>query len=251
MGTVNTCEAVRQPRPCVVVNVTTDKCYANNGWVWGYRETDALGGHDPYSNSKACAELIGRCYGDSFFPVSRIEEHGVAIASARAGNVLGGGDWTFRQLVPETIAAFLRSEPVALRHPQAVRPWQHVLDCLGGYLRLAEALADNAAKYSSGWNFGPADADSRPVSYIVEALALHWDIGTPWVLDTSVHAPEAQRLRLDVSKSSELLNWLHPTDREAALQWVPGWYRACRRAATPALLVSWADLGGRNRGHVL
>ena len=135
IGTVHTLEAVRQlQRRCVVVNVTTDKCYENQGWVWGYRETDRLGGKDPYSSSKSCSELVGRSYRDSFFPLARFAEHGVAVASARAGNVIGGGDWTPKQLVPEVIAAFLHERPVVLRHPSAIRPWQHVLDCLAGYL---------------------------------------------------------------------------------------------------------------------
>jgi CDP-glucose 4,6-dehydratase len=226
MGTVNLLEAVRRlKRPCVVVNVTTDKCYENKGWVWGYRESDELGGHDPYSNSKACAELVGQCYRDSFFPTSRFSEHGVALASARAGNVVGGGDWTFRQLVPETIAAFLRSEGVSLRHPQAVRPWQHVLDCLGGYMHLTEALSRDAQTYAGGWNFGPTDADSRTVSYVVDALASHWGIERPWEQDKGVHASEAQQLRLDVNKAANLLGWRCQLPIDEALRWVATWYR--------------------------
>ena len=226
MGTVNVLEAVRRlKRPCVVVNVTTDKCYENKGWVWGYRESDELGGHDPYSNSKACAELVGQCYRDSFFPTSRLHEHGVAIASARAGNVVGGGDWTFRQLVPETIAAFLEKRSVNLRHPKAVRPWQHVLDCLGGYMHLAEALAHDPAKYAGGWNFGPSDADSRTVSFVVDALASHWDVERPWVQDQGVYAPEAQQLRLDVNKAANLLGWRCHLPIDEALSWVASWYR--------------------------
>ena len=187
LGTVHTLEAIRRARrACVVVNVTSDKCYENKGWVWGYRETDALGGHDPYSNSKACAELVGQCYRDSYFPPSRWEEHRVAIANARAGNVVGGGDWTLWQLIPEAIAAFSRSQAVMLRNPRAVRPWQHVLDCLGGYIALAEALASNARTYCGDWNYGPADNDSRQVAYVVDALAAHWGIAPPWVQDPSI-----------------------------------------------------------------
>ena len=226
MGTVNTLEAVRRLRhPCIVVNVTTDKCYENKGWVWGYRESDTLGGRDPYSSSKACAELVGQCYRDAFFPLSRFAEHGIAMASARAGNVVGGGDWTSRQLIPETIAAFLRSQPVVLRHPQAVRPWQHVLDCLSGYLRLAEALAQDAATSVGGWNFGPAEADPRNVSQVVEALASHWGIKRPWVLDTAAHAPEEAQLRLDASKAASLLGWGCRLSTDEALQSVAAWYR--------------------------
>ncbi|WP_019140747.1 CDP-glucose 4,6-dehydratase [Noviherbaspirillum massiliense] len=232
IGTVNTLEAVRRMRrPCVVVNVTTDKCYENKGWVWGYRECDTLGGRDPYSNSKACAELVGQSYRDSFFPPDRFGEHGVAIASARAGNVIGGGDWTARQLIPETIAAFVKAQPVMLRHPDAVRPWQHVLDCLAGYMRLAEALAEDAPGYAGEWNFGPADADSRPVSYIVESLAAEWGIEQPWKPDAAIHAPEERQLRLDVSKAANLLGWSSRLSLDEGLRWVAGWYRQYHRGA--------------------
>jgi CDP-glucose 4,6-dehydratase len=226
LGTVNTLEALRRlKRPCTVVNVTTDKCYENQGWVWGYREVDPLGGHDPYSSSKACAELVGQSYRDSFFPQARVAEHGVGIASARAGNVIGGGDWTPRQLVPEAIAAFLRAEPVVLRHPDAVRPWQHVLDCLGGYLRLAEALAGDPARYAGGWNFGPDTAEALTVAGIVEALAKHWQIDQPWKQDEGIHAPEALQLRLDVSKTSMELGWRSRLSIDKALRWAAVWYR--------------------------
>jgi CDP-glucose 4,6-dehydratase len=226
IGTVNTLEALRRlRRPCAVVNVTTDKCYENKGWVWGYRETDRLGGHDPYSSSKACAELIGQSYRDSFFPLSKVADHGVAIASARAGNVIGGGDWTPRQLVPEAIAAFQAARSVVLRHPNAVRPWQHVLDCLGGYLRLTEALADSPTRYSGEWNFGPADSAPRTVARVVEALAAHWQIRPPWRQDEGIHPPEALELRLDVSKAATELGWRGRLAIDEALRWVADWYR--------------------------
>ena len=227
LGTVHTLEAIRRARrACVVVNVTSDKCYENKGWVWGYREADALGGHDPYSNSKACAELVGQCYRNSYFPPSRWEEHRVAIANARAGNVVGGGDWTLWQLIPEAIAAFSQSQAVMLRNPRAVRPWQHVLDCLGGYIALAEALASNARTYCGDWNFGPADNDSRQVAYVVDALAAHWGIARPWVQDSATHAPEEYQLRLDVSKAANLLGWRCRLSIDTALQWVADWYRS-------------------------
>jgi CDP-glucose 4,6-dehydratase len=226
MGTVNVLEAVRRlGRPCAVVNVTTDKCYENKGWVWGYRETDALGGRDPYSSSKACADLVGQSWRESFFPLSRFDEHRVAIASARAGNVVGGGDWTARQLVPETIAAFRESRPVVLRHPQAVRPWQHVLDCLGGYMRLAETLVQDPRRGIGEWNFGPGDADAVPVSRVVETLGRQWGIATPWVPDSVPHAHEEHQLRLDVSKAAATLGWRGRLPIEEALQWVAAWYR--------------------------
>jgi len=226
LGTVNVLEAIRRSRlPCMVINVTTDKCYENKGWVWGYRENDTLGGHDPYANSKACAELVGQSYRDSFFPLSRLAEHAVGIASARAGNVIGGGDWTPRQLIPETIAAFTRSQPIVLRNPQAVRPWQHVLDCLGGYLSLAEALQGDVPAYSGAWNFGPADAESRSVSYVVETLAARWGVERPWVKDSAIHAPEDAMLRLDVTKTANCLGWRCRLPIDDAVDWVSGWYR--------------------------
>lgn len=226
MGTVHVLEAVRRlKRPCTVMNVTTDKCYENKGWVWGYRETDSLGGHDPYSNSKACSELVGQSYRDSFFPASRWSEHGIGLASARAGNVIGGGDWTPRQLIPDVITAFAESRPVVLRHPQAVRPWQHVLDCLDGYLTLAEALATDVNTFSGGWNFGPSDADACPVSYIVDSLASHWGVKPAWVHDAAHHAPEERQLRLDVSKAATDLDWRCRLPIDLALTWVANWYR--------------------------
>ena len=226
LGTVNVLEAVRRMRArCNVINVTTDKCYENKGWVRGYRESDALGGHDPYSNSKACAELVGQCYRDSYFPLSRSNEHGVGLASARAGNVIGGGDWTDRQLIPDTVAALMRLQPVVLRHPQSVRPWQHVLDCLAGYLTLAEALDKDVQAYSGAWNFGPADSESRPVSYVVEALAARWNVNPAWVQDAASHPPEERLLRLDVTKAATSLGWQSRLPIDHALRWVADWYR--------------------------
>jgi len=230
LGTVNVLEAVRRMRkPCTVISVTTDKCYENKGWVWGYRETDRLGGRDPYSNSKACAELVGDSYRDSFFPLARWGEHGVGLASARAGNVIGGGDWTPRQLVPDTIAAFVKSKAVVLRNPQSIRPWQHVLDCLAGYLTLAEALAADVHAGSGAWNFGPAYQDSRPVCYVVERLAASWGLKNAWVQDELEHAPEERVLRLDVTKAATLLDWRCRLPIDDALRWVADWYRDFHR----------------------
>ncbi len=227
LGTVNVLESVRRMRrPCIVINVTTDKCYENKGWVWGYRENDAMGGHDPYSSSKACAEFVGQAYRDSFFPLSQLGKHGVGIASARAGNVIGGGDWTPRQLIPDAVDAFVKAkQAIVLRNPSAVRPWQHVLDCLGGYLSLAEAMAGDIPAYSGAWNFGPADAESRSVSYIVEFLASKWDIDRPWVKDTASHAPEESMLRLDVTKTANVLGWRSRLTIDDAIQLVADWYR--------------------------
>jgi CDP-glucose 4,6-dehydratase len=232
IGTVHSLEALRAlNRPCVFVNVTTDKCYDNRGWVWGYRESDALGGRDPYSNSKACAELVGQSYRESFFPVSRWDEHRVSIASARAGNVIGGGDWTPRQLIPEAIAAFREGRPVVLRHPEAVRPWQHVLDCLSGYLRLAQAMVETGAKGSGEWNFGPSETEPLRVCGVVEALAAQWEIARPWVADAQSHASEEMELRLDVSKARAQLGWRCALSTPQALQWTGQWYRDFHRGA--------------------
>lgn len=226
MGTVHLLEAVRRAgRRCAIVNVTTDKCYDNRRWVWGYRETDRLGGRDPYSNSKACAELIAQGFRESYFPLADIERHGVAIGSARAGNVIGGGDWTPRQLVPDAIAAFRSGQPVSLRHPGAVRPWQHVLDCLAGYLTLAEALGRDGLQYSGEWNFGPADDEAWPVSRVVDSLGAMSGVTPAWVRDSGVHAPEEEQLRLDVSKASSQLGWRCRLPLDTALTWVAQWYR--------------------------
>lgn len=225
VGTAHVLEAVRRAsRPCCVVNVTTDKCYLNQGWVWGYRETDTLGGRDPYSNSKACAELLAQSFRHSFFPLESFAQHGVALASARAGNVIGGGDWTAHQLVPETAAAFARAEPVVLRHPEGVRPWQHVLDCLNGYLVLAETLASAPAVGSGEWNFGPAPGDAYTVARVVEALAAHWKLATPWVRAKGATPREERELRLDSTKANRVLGWRCRLSTEQAIAWVAEWY---------------------------
>lgn len=227
MGTATLFEAVRlAQRPCCIVNITSDKCYANNNWVWGYRETDPVGGRDPYSASKGCAELVTRSYRESYFPVEKWKDHHVSIASARAGNVIGGGDWTPRQLIPEAMSAFASHRPVVLRHPEAVRPWQHVLDCLVGYLRLAEALHASPLGYSGEWNFGPADGAARPVSFVVETLARHWDVEPAWMPDGGKHPHEEEQLRLDSSKAARRLGWRCHLGLEDAIEWVARWYRA-------------------------
>ena len=225
MGTANLLDAVRRAGlPCAVVNVTTDKVYENRGWVWSYRENDALGGRDPYSSSKACAELVARSFRESFFMHADSAPRCAGVASARAGNVIGGGDWTTRQLVPETVQAFARGQPVTLRHPNATRPWKHVLDCLSGYLALAEALHGDAARHAGDWNFGPADAPCR-VHRVVELLASHFAIQQPWVRDSRAHAHEEQELTLNSQKAKRELGWACRLTLEDALAWTATWYK--------------------------
>lgn len=229
MGTIHVLECVRQlRRPCAVLNVTSDKCYSNQEWVWGYRETDILGGWDPYSNSKACAELITSSYRASFFPPNSSTRQGIALASARAGNVIGGGDWTSYQLVPDLMRAFIAGYPCQIRNPSAVRPWQFVLEPLHGYLLVCERIAKDAPAFSSAWNFGPADEDAKPVSWIAKELALAWGLGAIWTCDQEPRFHEAQLLKLDTSKAQRLLDWQPVLPLRDSLGWVVEWYRAFR-----------------------
>jgi CDP-glucose 4,6-dehydratase len=227
MGTVHLLEAVRQLKHrCVAVNVTSDKCYANREWVWGYRENEPMGGRDPYSNSKGCAELVTTAYRESFFPPELVGEHGLALASARAGNAIGGGDWTGDQLIPDLMRAFLAGKPCLIRSPSAFRPWQFVLEPLRGYLMLAEKLSGDASRFASGWNFGPADADAKPVSWIADELVRSWGNGATWTRDTTTHPREAHALKLDASKAKACLGWYPLLPLESALEWIVEWYRS-------------------------
>jgi CDP-glucose 4,6-dehydratase len=226
MGTVNLLEAVRQQKhPCVVVNVTSDKCYANREWVWGYRENEPMGGRDPYSNSKGCAELVTTAYRESFFPLEAFDRHGVALASARAGNAIGGGDWTSDQLIPDLMRAFLAGKACLIRNPSAFRPWQFVLEPLRGYLMLAEKLSEDATRFASGWNFGPADADAKPVSWIADKLAASWGNSASWKQDSATHPREAHSLKLDASKAGTCLDWHPVLPLDHALEGIVEWYR--------------------------
>ncbi|MBS1806288.1 MAG: CDP-glucose 4,6-dehydratase [Acidobacteria bacterium] len=227
MGTVNLLEAVRLlKRKCVVVNVTSDKCYDNREWAWGYREIDPMGGHDPYSNSKGCAELVTSAYRDSYFPPEAYQHHGVALASARAGNAIGGGDWTAFQLIPDLMRAFMEGQPCLIRNPLSYRPWQFVLEPLRGYLLLAERLSENGADFASGWNFGPLDEDARPVSWIADTLKSKWGRGASWRQDSAAAAKEARALKLDVSKAADGLAWRPALRLEQTLSWIVEWYKA-------------------------
>jgi CDP-glucose 4,6-dehydratase len=223
VGTASVLNAVRSVGGrCAVVNVTTDKVYENRGWVWGYRETDALGGRDPYSSSKACAELVARSFRESYFQVA---DGQAGLASARAGNVIGGGDWTPHQLIPDTVAALARGEPVVLRNPAATRPWQHVLDCLAGYLALAEALHANPAGISGDWNFGPAEQEVQPVARVVELLAEPWGVKPAWVRDTASYPHEAMELSVSPRKANRELGWGCRLALTMSLAWTAAWYR--------------------------
>jgi CDP-glucose 4,6-dehydratase len=222
MGTVHVLEAVRQCGSVrCVVNVTTDKCYENREWEWGYREIEPMGGYDPYSNSKGCSELITSSYRRSFFQSS-----GVALASARAGNVIGGGDWASDRLVPDILRAFERNEPVVIRNPESTRPWQHVLEPLSGYLTLVERLWCDGESIAEGWNFGPQEDDARPVIWLVERMAHTWGQGASWRLDAEKHPHEAHYLKLDTSKARSRLGWRPIWSLDTALYNVTQWHRA-------------------------
>ncbi len=226
MGTVNVLEAARRVGGVrALVNVTTDKVYENKEWLWGYRELDVLGGQDPYSNSKACSELVTSSFRDSFFPLNKYDQHGLAIASARAGNVIGGGDWTKDQLIPDAMQSFARGVAVDIRAPGATRPWQFVLEPLRGYLMLAQGLYERGVRYSGGWNFGPADDDARSVRYLVEHLANLWGGTASWTQDVRTHPHEAGFLKLDSSKARAQLGWKPRLPLDTALEWVVSWYK--------------------------
>jgi CDP-glucose 4,6-dehydratase len=227
MGTVHLLEALRKlGQRCVVVNVTSDKCYANRESVWGYRENDPMGGGDPYSNSKGCAELVTTAYQESFFPAAFFEKHGVSLASARAGNAIGGGDWTSDQLIPDLMRAFLAKQPCLIRNPSAIRPWQFVLEPLRGYLMLVERLAEDPSRFASAWNFGPVDTDAKPVSWIADEVARSWGNHASWIHDSAMHPREAHFLKLDASKAKVCLDWQPMVPLSQALDWIVEWYRA-------------------------
>ncbi|MFA6920243.1 MAG: CDP-glucose 4,6-dehydratase [Gallionella sp.] len=230
MGTVNILEAVRAtPGVKAVVNVTSDKCYENREWAWGYRENEAMGGFDPYSNSKGCAELVTAAYRNSFFNASTINHQpSTALASARAGNVIGGGDWADDRLIPDIMRAIAESRPVSIRNPHAIRPWQHVLEPLSGYLLLAQKLYQEGTTYAEGWNFGPNDEDAKPVQWIVERLTKSWGEGASWVLDGGEHPHEAHYLKLDCSKARARLDWHPRWHLDETLDKIVEWNRACR-----------------------
>lgn len=226
LGTVNVLEAVRQSESVrVLVCITSDKCYENKEWVWGYRENERLGGSDPYSASKACAELAIAAYRSSYFPIEDYQRHGVAVASTRAGNVIGGGDWAKDRLVPDIMNAIMENRPVIIRSPNSIRPWQHVLEPLSGYLLLAQHLWNRGSEFAESWNFGPNDQEVRPVSWIVEYITDLWGKDARWELDSAQHPHENTYLKLDCSKAKSLLSWLPKLNLSTSLEWIVDWYR--------------------------
>ena len=231
MGTVSLLEAVRQlKRPCAVVNVTSDKCYENREWTWGYRENEPMGGRDPYSNSKGCAELVTSAYRESYFSPESFSQHGIAVASARAGNAIGGGDWTSDQLIPDLMRAFLAGRSCLIRNPASYRPWQFVLEPLRGYLMLAERLLKDGPRFASAWNFGPIDSDAKPVCWIADELVRSWGEAS-WTQDKASHPHEAHALKLDASKARTSLGWSPALPLRPALKWIVEWYRAFQSGA--------------------
>ena len=226
MGTVNLLEAVRACGSVkAVVNVTTDKCYENKEHLRSYKEGEPLGGYDPYSSSKACSELVTSAYRNSFFNPADYKKHGVALASARAGNVIGGGDWAADRLIPDIIRAVLRGEKVLIRNPYSIRPWQHVLEPLAGYLRLAESLYTGGIRYAGAWNFGPDSGDARDVEWIVKRMFSAWPEAPGYVIDKGRHPHEANFLKLDSSKARRELAWKPRWHIGQAIDKIVSWTR--------------------------
>ena len=224
MGTVHVLESARSIDSVrATVIVTTDKCYENKEWVWGYRENDPMGGFDPYSNSKGCAELVTSAYRQSYFSNSNSTNE---VASARAGNVIGGGDWSEDRLIPDALKAFEANKPLAIRNPLATRPWQHVLEPLSGYLILAQALYDQGSSFASGWNFGPRDEDNRSVQEVVDLLISGWGETASWEKEGSEQPHEANLLKLDCSKARTQLGWIPKWDLETATKKIVEWQKA-------------------------
>lgn len=225
MGVVHLLEALRVSTHAsatrAVINVTTDKCYENTGSQIGFREDAALGGYDPYSNSKACSELVSSAYRQSYFSDSTL-----ALATARAGNVIGGGDWAQDRLIPDMLTAFEKNSPVTVRNQFATRPWQHVLEPISGYLMLAERLYNEGQAFAQAWNFGPDSNDVQPVQWLVERLVAEWGAGASWILDAqSGHPHEASLLQLDISKAAQQLQWHPRWDLTTALQKIIQWHK--------------------------
>jgi len=223
MGTVNVLDAAKSGKSLkAIINVTTDKCYDNKEWVWGYREEEPMGGLDPYSSSKGCVELISSAYRKSF-----LNDAGISMATARAGNVIGGGDWSEDRLLPDIFRSLEKGEPVAIRNPNAIRPWQHALEPLSGYLILAQCLyGENGPAFAEGWNFGPSEEDAKPVEWVVKQMCAMWSADASWTTQPRDHMHEANSLKLDISKAREKLKWTPTWDLQIALTKTIDWHRA-------------------------
>ena len=228
MGSVHLLEAVRHTTSVkVVVNVTSDKCYENKEWVWGYREDEPVGGYDPYSNSKGCAELVTAAYRSSFFNPEDFTKHGVAVASVRAGNVIGGGDWAGDRLIPDFMRAIVAGKTVVIRSPNAIRPWQHVLEPLSGYLLLSERLYAQGVDFAQAWNFGPLEGDAKTVEWVISELVDHWADGARYQVDEGAAAlHEAHFLKLDCSKARMVLGWKPLWDASETIRRISDWHKA-------------------------
>jgi len=220
MGTVNILESARDCKNLkAIINITTDKCYENDGRSDGYKEDDPMGGYDPYSSSKGCAELVTSAYKSSF-----LQEQGIGLSSVRAGNVIGGGDWADDRLIPDILRSFEKSEPVIIRNPKATRPWQHVLEPLSGYLILAEKLYKNQKEYAEGWNFGPNEKDVKPVEWILDKMTNMWP-DSSWKLDYASNPHEANFLKLDITKAESKLGWKPVWELSYALEKIIAWHQ--------------------------
>ena len=253
MGTVHLFEAVRGCEAVrAVVNVTTDKCYENREWVWGYRENEPLGGYDPYSSSKACSELVTSAYRRSFLAGGEGPARRASVASARAGNVIGGGDFAPDRLLPDCVRAVLKGERILLRNPGAIRPWQHVLEPLSGYLSLARRLYEDGEPFASAWNFGPEDSDARTVEWVVRRFCEEWGEGAACGIDAGEHPHEAHHLKLDISKATSALGWRPNWDLSRAVSEVAAWTRVYRdggkvREACLQQIAAYESSGGAGR----
>jgi CDP-glucose 4,6-dehydratase len=227
MGTVNVLEAARYMDSIrVILNITTDKCYENREWLWGYRENEPMGGYDPYSNSKGCSELLTASFRSSFFNPKDYNKHGLALASARAGNVIGGGDWAEDRLIPDFIRAIIRGDKVKIRSPYAIRPWQHVLEPLTGYLTLCENLYKEGPAFAEGWNFGADDRDAQNVNWIISKICELWGDHAAYEIDKAPQPHEATYLKLDCSKAKARLNWYPAWTIEKTLESIVEWTKA-------------------------
>jgi CDP-glucose 4,6-dehydratase len=247
LGTLNVLETVRHSDSIkVVIIITSDKCYKNNEWVWGYREDDSLGGIDPYSNSKACAELITSTYRGSYFKEANTSFKDIAVATVRAGNVIGGGDWAENRLIPDVMQSLASNNRITIRNPNSIRPWQFVMEPLDGYLTLAERLWTHGVEYAEGWNFGPEESDAQTVSQLVEKLGQLWGTHVAWEAIHQPYPQEANYLKLDCSKARKRLQWVPKLDLDTTLKWVVEWYKSYDNAEDVEKLTKSQVVGYQN-----